>query len=118
MSKRTPISGIVHTYNAGRYLDACLSCLADVDEILVVDMESTDDTVEIARRHGARVIVKPRGEHRIAEAYRDFAIHAATHPWVLVVDADELVPQALIDYLRAQIDADPSPRGFQIPIKN
>lgn len=46
MSKRTPISGIVHTYNAGRYLDACLSCLADVDEILVVDMESTDDTVE------------------------------------------------------------------------
>lgn len=122
MSRNSPsgtaITAVVQTYNAERHLDACLSCLADADEILVVDMESTDATVDIARRHGARVIVKPRGEHRIVEAYRNFAIQQAANPWVLVVDADELVPKALLDYLRAQIEGDPTPRAFLIPIKN
>ncbi len=114
----TRITAVVQTYNASRHLDACLSCLHGADELLVVDMESTDDTVEIARRHGARVVVVPRGEHRIVEAYRNFAIHEAQNPWVLVVDADELTPKALLDYLRAEIERDPTPRAFLIPIKN
>lgn len=118
MEKEAKISAVVHTYNAAEHLDRCLSCLQGLDEILVVDMESTDDTVAIARRHGARVIVKPRGEHRLAEAYRDFAIHAAEHDWVLVVDADELVPPALIDYLRNELRGDTSPRAYLIPIRN
>lgn len=118
MEKEAKISAVVHTYNASEHLDRCLSCLHDLDEILVVDMESTDDTVAIAERHGARVIVKPRGEHRLPEAYREFAIHAAAHDWVLVVDADELVPPALIEYLRAELRRDQSPRGYLIPIRN
>ena len=118
MNERVPISAIVHTYNAAEHLDACLTALAPADEILVVDMESTDNTVEIARRHGARVVVKPRGEHRLAEAYRDFAIHEAAHDWVLVVDADELVPPELWRFLRSEIESDASPRAYLIPIKN
>ncbi len=118
MSDRIPISAIVQTYNASEHLDACLTALAQADEILVVDMESTDDTVEIARRHGARVVVKPRGGHRLVEAYRDFAIHEAAHDWVLVVDADELVPPALWSFLRSEIERDNSPRAYLIPIKN
>lgn len=114
------ISAIVHTYNAAQHLERCLACLraAKVDEILLVDMESTDDTLDIARRAGARIVVKPRGEYRIADVYRDFAIHEARHDWVLVVDADELVPAPLVDYLRAEVERDPSPRGYLIPIKN
>lgn len=118
MGKNPKISAVVQTSNAAEHLDRCLSCLHDLDEILVVDMESTDETLDIARRHGARIIVKPRGEHRIVEAYRDFAIHAAEHDWVLVVDADELVPPALISYLRDEISRDASPRAYLIPIRN
>lgn len=118
MSQRPRISAIVHTYNAARHLDACLSALEVFDEILVIDMESTDDTAEIARRHGARFIVKERGEHRIPEAYRDFAIHEARYDWVIVADADEIVPPALAAYLYAQIEADPTPRAILMPIKN
>ncbi len=118
MKDTVKISAIVHTYNAEKHLRECLQALAPADEILVVDMESTDSTVEIARQAGARVVVKPRGEHRIPEAYRDFAIHEARYPWVLVVDADELVPKALFDWLRAEIERDSSPRAFLIPIKN
>lgn len=112
------ISAVVQTYNAAATLDACLSCLHGFDEILVVDMESTDRTREIALRHGARFIVKERGEHRIVEAYRDFAIHAATYDWVLVVDADELIPQALTKFLYSEIQRDGTPRAYLIPIKN
>ena len=88
------ISAIVQTYNAEKHLDRVLSALKDFDEILVVDMESTDSTHEICRRHGVRLIIKPRGEHRITEAYRDFSIHAAANDRVLIVDADEIVDQA------------------------
>lgn len=112
------ISAIVHTYNAEQHLARCLDALQGFDEILVVDMESTDRTCEIAADKGARVIVVERGEHRIAEAYRDFAIHEAANDWVIVVDADEIVPPKLRDYLYEQIAADPSPRAYLFPIKN
>ncbi len=118
MNGRPKISAIVQTYNASEHLGRCLKALAPFDEILVVDMESTDGTAAIARSFGARVVVKERGEHRIVEAYRDFAIHEALHDWVLVVDADEIVPHALADYLYAEIGRDPSPRAIMIPIKN
>lgn len=118
MSERPKISAIVHTYNAERHLDKCLSALEVFDEILVIDMESTDHTVEIAEAHGARVIVKERGEHRLPEAYRDFGLKSAAYDWVIVADADEIVPRALADYLYAEIERDPSPRAIMIPIKN
>lgn len=112
------ISAIVQTYNAAAQLGACLRALQGFDEILVVDMESTDETVEIARAAGARVVIKERSDHRIVEAYRDFAIHEARYDWVLVVDADEIVPDALRRYLYEAIEADPTPRAVLIPIKN
>ena len=118
MNGRPKISAIVQTYNAAEHLERCLRALAPFDEILVVDMESTDDTAAIAARCGARVVVKERGEHRIVEAYRNFAIHEARYDWVLVVDADEIVPRALADYLYAEIERDPSPRAIMIPIRN
>ena len=118
MTHDNRITAIVHTYNAREHLGRVLDTLRGFDELLVVDMESTDDTAAIAARCGARVVVKERGEHRIVEAYRNFAIHEARCDWVLVVDADEIVPRALADYLYAEIERDPSPRAIMIPIKN
>ena len=115
---RPKITAIVHTYNAAEHLDMCLTALERFDEILVIDMESTDATVDIAKRHGARVIVKERGEHRIPEAYRDFGLKAASYDWVIVADADEIVPPALADFLYAELERDAEPRAYLIPIKN
>lgn len=113
-----PITAIVHTYNAERFLDQVLSCLRDFDEVIVCDMESTDSTLQIAERHGVRILTFPRGEHRIAEVARDFAIRQATHPWVLAVDADELVPVELKDYLYDLIRREDCPNGLYIPRRN
>ena len=93
------ISVVINTYNEENSLGEILEYLKGFDEILVCDMESTDNTVKIAEEFGCRVVTFPKGNYNIAEPARDFAIHSAKYPWVLVVDADEIIPSALKDYL-------------------
>lgn len=93
-AQRVPLSAVLITLNAASQLDACLASLAFADEILVVDSGSTDATVEIAQRHGARVLQQawlgfgPQ---------KQFAVKNAAHDWVLCLDADERVSPALHD---------------------
>jgi len=113
------ITVVIHTYNAAAHLDRVLRAVSAFDEILVADMESTDNTGEIARSHGARVITYPKLNYSIPEPYRQKAIDAASGNWILVVDADEIVPAALRDYLLGEIARDPAtPRAFRIPRRN
>ncbi|MCM1318824.1 MAG: glycosyltransferase family 2 protein [Muribaculaceae bacterium] len=99
----TKISVVINTYNAAEHLPQVLESVKDFDEIVICDMESTDDTLEIARRFDCKIVTFPKGEHKICEPARDFAIHSATHDWVLVVDADELIPPTLRRYLYDRI---------------
>jgi len=99
------ISAVVNTLDAERFLAYALRSVASwVDEIVVVDMGSTDGTVAIARRFGATVVDHPRTG--FVEAARGFACDAARGPWLLVLDADELVPPALARRLRAVAESD------------
>ena len=84
------ISAVLNTYNAAEHLDEVLDALHGFDEIILVDMHSTDETRAIATRHGARIIDFERCG--ICEPARNAAIQAASNPWVLIVDADEIVP--------------------------
>lgn len=97
------ISVVMNTYNAEKHLQQVLDSLKRFDEIVVCDMESTDSTVEIARNNGCKVVTFPKGNNNICEPARDFAIHSAANDWVFVVDADEIVPDALRDYLYERI---------------
>lgn len=97
------ISVVINTYNASEHLQEVLDSVKDFDEVLICDMESTDNTLEIAKANGCKVVTFPKGNHCICEPARDFAIHSATHPWVFVVDADEVVPKALKNYLYDRI---------------
>lgn len=112
------ISVVINTYNAERHLERVLESVSGFDEIVVCDMESTDGTVEIARRHGCKVVTFPKGDCVTAEPARTFAIQQASCQWVLVVDADELVPVALHDYLYRRISEKDCPAGLWIPRKN
>jgi glycosyltransferase involved in cell wall biosynthesis len=85
-------------------LGACLDSVAFCDEVLVVDSHSKDGTRELARARGARVIERDWPGH---VAQKEFAVRAASHDWVLCVDADERVSAAL----RAEIE-DLRARGF------
>ena len=112
------ISVVINTYNASKFLSRVLDSVKDFDEIVVCDMESTDDTVEIAKRYGCKIVTFPKGDLSIVEPARQFAIDAATYPWILVVDADEIVPSALRKYLYAKIAEKHHPDGISIPRKN
>lgn len=112
------ISVIINTYNAEKHLEQVLEAVKDFDEIIVCDMESTDSTIEIAQKYQTRIITFPKGEYNIVEPARDFAIQHASSPWVLVVDADEIVTPDLKDYLYSKIKEPNCPSGMYIPRKN
>ena len=112
------ISVVINTYQAALHLDRVLDAVKDFDEVLICDMESTDATLDIARKHGCRIVTFARREYNIVEPAREYAIHEATHEWVLVVDADEIVTPELRQYLYQRIQEASCPDGLFIPRKN
>lgn len=112
------ISVVINTYNAEEHLERVIESVECFDEVVVCDMESTDKTLEIAKAHGCKIITFPKDNISIVEPARQFAIEAAACPWVLVVDADELVTPELAAYLYKQIAQPHCPDGISIPRKN
>lgn len=112
------ISVVINTYNASEHLQEVLETVKDFDEVLVCDMESTDNTLEIARKYGCTIVTFPKGNHKIAEPARTFAIQSARHEWVLVVDADELVTPELKEYLEEFVKSPGDISGLYIPRNN
>ena len=116
--QETRISVVINTYNAELHLEQVLEAVKDFDEVVVCDMESTDTTRQIAERHGCRIVTFPKADHKSAEPARTFAIQSACSPWVLVVDADEIVTPQLRDYLYRRISQPDCPQGLYIPRRN
>jgi glycosyltransferase involved in cell wall biosynthesis len=105
---------VLITRDAARLLAQVLAALGWCDEILVVDSGSRDDTIGIATAAGARVL------HHDFEGYgpqKAWAVTQATHDWVLVVDADEVVTPELRHEIERRLDADNGAyAGYEIPI--
>ena len=92
MGHAIPLSVVILTKNeAGRIRD-CIESVRWADDILVIDDESTDDTVRIAESLGARVL---RRAMEIEGRHRNWANAQAKHEWVLSLDADERVSPEL-----------------------
>lgn len=89
-----PVTVVIAAHNEARQIEACVRSVSWAAEVLVVENDSTDDTVERARAAGATVLSHP---FRSIGAQRNAAIARAAHPWVLVLDADELATPALGD---------------------
>lgn len=84
------MTGVVCSCNEAHHLPACLGGLAFCDELIVIDLDSTDDTAEVAERCGARVV-----HHRrvpVVEEVRRFAVEQASHDWVAFLDPDMVIP--------------------------
>jgi glycosyltransferase involved in cell wall biosynthesis len=106
------VSVTLITHNESANIDAALASVAWADERLVVDAESTDDTVARARHAGARVLVRPWPGYA---AQKNFAASAAEHDWILSLDADERVSEPLGSEIRAVLTETPRHGGFRIP---
>lgn len=111
--RRVPkVSVTVITRNEAAHIGAALTSVAWADEIVVVDSESTDETVALARQHTGRVIV------RAWPGYIDqknYAASIASHDWILSLDADERVTPELATEIRSTMASPPRAAAFRIP---
>lgn len=88
------ISAVIFTKNEEKNITDCIKSVKSfASEIIVIDMQSHDDTVRIAESLGA--IVYSVEDHNWVEPVRNFGISKAKYEWVLVLDADERVPLML-----------------------
>lgn len=109
------LSVTIIAWNEEERLRACLESVAWADEIVVVDAESTDKTVQLAREFTDRVWVRPWPGFA---AQKNFALDQAGGDWVLSMDADERVTPELRQRIRQIIAADGPAHGYSVPRRN
>jgi glycosyltransferase involved in cell wall biosynthesis len=108
------LSALIVARNEEARLPDCLASVAFADEIVVVLDRSTDASAAIARAAGARVI---EGAWEVEGERRNAGIAACTGEWILEVDADERVSEALARAVRATI-ATSAFAWHQVPVDN
>ena len=104
--------------NEEEYLPRCLESVNGIaDEIIIVDTGSRDATIEIAKRFGARII-HHKWQDDFAEA-RNVSLEAASCEWVLVLDADEELPQETRARIKSFINiSDVQADGVEILVRS
>jgi len=115
---RKTLSVALATYNEEKNLAACLESFKDIaDEIVIVDGTSTDKTVEIAKKFGARVKVTTNKPN--FHINKQMAIQMAKSDWILQMDADEHVSDEMKKEIKDILENDPKEfNGYWMPRKN
>lgn len=107
----TKLSVVIIARNEEEDIVRCLRSVEWADERIVVDSGSTDQTVALARKHATKVLDHPFTDFA---TQRNWALEQTTHDWVLMVDADEVVPDELRREIVATIE-NPTCHGYYLP---
>lgn len=111
------ISVVLAVYNEEENLGNCLESVKDLTwEIVIVDGGSTDKTVEVAKKFGAKIIqtTNPPNFH----INKNKAIDAASGDWILQLDADEVATEELKDEITSVVSKNSDINGYWIPRRN
>lgn len=114
-NKNIMLSVIIIAKNEEKKIDDCLKSIVWADEIVLVDNNSTDKTVEIARRYGAKIYPNIKGNY---SDLRNFGLSKAQGKWILYIDADERVTKELESEIRNLIETTADYEAYAIPRKN
>jgi glycosyltransferase involved in cell wall biosynthesis len=87
-----PLTVIITTFNEAYNIRGALESVRWADEIIVVDSFSTDETVELAKAFTDNILQR---KYTGPADQKNWAIPQATHEWILLLDADERVPEDL-----------------------
>lgn len=100
LDKKRTLSVVIPAYNCACELKKCLRSIQWADEIIVVDMRSTDGTRELARKYGAKVYVRIPKEGNF-DQNRRFGMEKAWGDWILKLDSDEELSLEMQEELKA-----------------
>src|SRR5438445_6849043 len=109
------IATITITKDEEKNIRACLESLKWADEVIVVDAESSDRTVELAKAYTPKVFVRRWPGYG---PQKNFAMDQATAGWILIVDADERVTGELREEILKVLQKDSPAVAYRIPRKN
>jgi glycosyltransferase involved in cell wall biosynthesis len=110
------ITALVPTFNNAEIIRDTLESIRWVDEILVVDSFSTDETLDICRGYGARII---QHEYIQSAKQKNWAIPQCKNEWVLQIDTDEVLEAGLREEIEAALEkASNDVNGFRFPFKH
>lgn len=107
------ITVVIHTWQEERNIQECIENARQLStDVIVIDMESTDGTVSIAKKMGVPVFSFKY--MRYVEPARNFGISKAAGGWVFILDADERLTPSLIDEVKAAIQ-NPKFTYYRVP---
>jgi glycosyltransferase involved in cell wall biosynthesis len=109
------ISVAVVALNEEDRLRACLESVVWADELVVVDAGSSDKTVTIAREFTDRVLFRAWDGYG---TQKNFALGQCQGDWILSLDADERVSEALREEIGAVLEGGSAQAGFYLPRRN
>lgn len=111
------LSVVISAYNEEQTLARCLTSVQKIaDEIVVVDNQSQDRTVDIAKKFTKHIY--ERKNILMLNTNKNFGFTKATSEWILNLDADEEIPKELADEITKVIKRNPKENGFWIQRKN
>jgi glycosyltransferase involved in cell wall biosynthesis len=110
------LSVVVSAYNEEKTLARCLASVPFADEIIVVDNESRDSTVEIAKKFTKKIYSQKN--ILMLNTNKNYGFAKSTGDWILNLDADEEIPKELAGEIETIIRSNPKENGFWIKRKN
>jgi len=110
------ISILIQTHNEEKHIEACIASAHLLsDTVVVVDMESTDKTQELAKKNGAAVTTFPFSHY--VEPARAFGLQKIQTDWVFILDADERMTERLAEEIQTAIMSEEC-TYYKVPRKN
>lgn len=122
MEHTLPATVGILTYNSGKTLERCLRSVQNFDDIIICDGGSTDETIAIAKKYGARIIEQDNAHKKNDGTIADFSgvrnqmLKAAEHEWFFFVDSDEYISDELNREIKAIVESrNPKVSAYWVP---
>jgi len=94
---KIPVSAVVVTFNEELFLEKCLKSISFCEEVIVIDLGSTDKSVEIAQKYATKIILHKRVP--VVEIIHAKIKEFVKYDWVLITDPDEVTDETLAEQI-------------------
>ena len=116
MTGKIPCTVEILTLNSAATLERCLESVKDFAEIIVLDGNSMDETLEIAKRYGARIVKQyesnePKVVIKDYSEMRNKGLRLASYDWFMFIDSDEYLSREAVEEIRSIVE-DPNPKAY------